>query len=698
MHENEETLIISSISDENDEHKEPPQRRQDLVSKILSRVNNAKSHHKEAFDKMERDMDMALKGYDDKDWDNSKYTANVINRHIQQRTAALYAKNPKARARRRDRLDYQIWDGDPIKIKQAYETKVQLAEVPELVPQQYQILVEEYEHVHDKRTKLNKVGKTLEGLFTYFMQESQPNFKSQMKALVRRVITTGVGYVKLGFQREMDRRPEVSAKINDITAQIDHLRRIAEEAVEGEITQDDAQIEELMLSVKALMDQPEMIIREGLLFDFPESTAIIVDPMCRQLRGFVGARWIAHELYLTPDEVKEIYDVEIRDSYTAYDTSGRKQDSATKTMGSLMNTSTEDEQKGLVCVYEVYDKPSGLMYVVAEGYKDFLQEPKAPRLTVDSFWPIYPLVFNEIENKQHIYPPSDVQLIAPMQAEYNRARQGLREHRRANRPKYVAPAGRLELEDKDKLKSHPANAVIEIQGMATGEKVDDLIQPVRMIGIDPNLYEVKTIFDDVQLVVGAQEANFGGLAKATATETSIAESARMSALGAQIDELDSFMSEVTRAAGQILLTEMSTEQVKTIVGPGAVWPELTNEQIQEEIFLEIEAGSTGKPNQAAEMRNMERMLPFLLQVPGIDPKWIAREMIKRLDDRLDVDEAMSEAIPSIVAMNAAKNAQGAMGMMGGAQDPGMQGAQGAANAPAAPGVSGSLPPMGGNQV
>ena len=277
-------------------------------------------------------------------------------------------------------------------------------------------------------------------------------------------------------------------------------------------------------------------------------------------------------------------------------------------------------------------------------------------------------------------------------------------HRRGVRPVCAriasppSPAGRLELEDKDKLRSHPANAVIEIQGMASGEKVDDLIQPVRMIGIDPNLYEVKTIFDDVQLVVGAQEANFGGLAKATATETSIAESARMSALGAQIDELDSFMSEVTRAAGQILLTEMSAEQVKSIVGPGAVWPELTNEQIQEEIFLEIEAGSTGKPNQAAEMRNMERMLPFILQVPGIDPKWVAREVIKRLDDRLDVDEAMSEAIPSIVAMNAAKNAQAAAGGMPGAQDPAMQGAQGAVNAPSAPGVGGSLPPMGNNQT
>jgi len=203
----------------------------------------------------------------------------------------------------------------------------------------------------------------------------------------------------------------------------------------------------------------------------------------------------------------------------------------------------------------------------------------------------------------------------------------------------------------------------------------------------------------VQLVVGAQEATFGGLSNATATETSIAESSRMSAMGAQIDELDSFMSEITRASGQVLLTEMSTDQVKKIVGQGAVWPELTNEQVQEEIFLEIEAGSTGKPNQAAELRNIERMLPYLLQLPGIDPKWVAKEVLKRLDDKLDVDSAMAENVPSIVSMNAVKNAEAAMGQMSNVANPGMQGAQGGNNVAAMPKpAGGSLPPMGGNAV
>ena len=270
-----------------------------------------------------------------------------------------------------------------------------------------------------------------------------------------------------------------------------------------------------------------------------------------------------------------------------------------------------------------------------------------------------------------------------MQHEYNRARQGLREHRRANRPKYAAPAGVLEEEDKQKLATHPANAVIELQALAAGQKVNDVIQPVGQIGIDPNLYEVRTIFDDIQLVVGAQEAQFGGLSKATATETSIAESARMSSLGANVDELDSFMSEVTRSTGQVLLAELSREEVVKIVGPGAAWPEMTREEIMEEVFLEIEAGSTGKPNRAAELANIERIMPFLLQIPGMEPRWLAKELLKRLDDKLELDSAFADQVPSIVAMN--------MQRRDGTGDPALAGAPGggADNAPR------SLPSGGG---
>ena len=69
--------------------------------------------------------------------------------------------------------------------------------------------------------------------------------------------------------------------------------------------------------------------------------------------------------------------------------------------------------------------------------------------------------------------------------------------------------------------------------------------------------------------MGAQEAQFGGISRATATKRDC-ESARMSSLGANVDDLDSFMSEVARASGQVMVAEMSVEEVKKIAGKGAV--------------------------------------------------------------------------------------------------------------------------------
>jgi len=676
-----------------------------LVKEVIERVQAADKFHQSAFGQMKRDMDLAADGHGE-EWEDEWYVANIVQRHIQQRTAALYAKNPKAVAKRRDRMDYAVWDENPRTLERAMlgiQAQNTIGDPTGQLGPQYakaNAVVQDYQSGTERRKMLEKIGKTLEILFSYYMDEQNPDFKTQAKALVRRVITTGCGFVKIGFQRKMERRPEVTAKINDVTAQINRLTRIAGEMAKGEMNEDNGEMEELRLMMEALISEPMMIVREGLVFDFPESDAILVDPMAHQLRGFVGARWIAHKMYLSSEEISEIYGKDVSKEAVSYDMKGNSTDKRAYTTLSEFDEQ-ESKRANLVLVYEVYDKPSGLVYVVADGVSDFLQEPAAPEIKLETFWPVLALTFNDIEHKDKVYPISDVALLAPMQAEYNRARQGLREHRRANRPKYATAAGMLEDEDRSKLQMHPANAVLELQALAAGQKVTDVLQPVPMIGIDPNLYEVKTIFDDIQLVVGAQEATFGGVSKATATETSIAESARSSSLGANVDELDSFMTEVARISGQVLLQEMSIDQVKHIAGPGATWPEFSHQQIQEEIFLEIEAGSTGKPNRAAELANLERILPFLLQIPGIDPNWLAKEVLKRMDDKLDIERAVSEGMMSIAAQNTIQQGMASMQQVDGgdpADDPSAQGPRGQSRIPAPRQPEGSAAPIGANTV
>ena len=157
-------------------------------------------------------------------------------------------------------------------------------------------------------------------------------------------------------------------------------------------------------------------------------------------------------------------------------------------------------------------------------------------------------------------------------------------------------------------------------------------------------------------------------------------------MGSNIDDIDDLLTGIARNGSQILLQECSVDTVKRIVGEGAVWPDMSRQQIADELWLQIEAGSTGRPNQAQEIANAERIFPLLMQIPGIKPEFLAKELIKRLDDKLDITQAFQSMLPSIIAMNgmASRLAQGPEGPGGPMNFPGRgaaQGPAGAANAP-----------------
>jgi hypothetical protein len=355
-------------------------------------------------------------------------------------------------------------------------------------------------------------------------------------------------------------------------------------------------------------------------------------------------------------------------------------------------------------VWKHYDKLSGLVYYICDGYDCFLRKPAAPDVFVEDYWPLYALTFNAVESENSLFPPSDVRLVRSQQQDYNGSRQGMREHRQAARPRWVYPNGVFEDEDVEALKTQKPFDAIGIN-LPDQADISKILQAVPVPGVDPNLYETNQLFTDIQLVVGSSEATFGGVSQATATESAIAANSNNSDDQASVDDLDGFLTVIARSSGQILLKEMSEEQVKLIVGPGAFWPHLTLSDIANELYLEIEAGSSGKPNQATEVQNFQQLAPLLMQIPGISPYWLAKEAVKRLDDRIDLTQAIAAGMPAIVAMNRTGGMGGPQQALPppggtGTEAPADQGAEGANNGPAAPPTDqpGSEPAFGSNQV
>jgi hypothetical protein len=682
---------------------DPPEPRKELVSDWTNKLKRAKKYWEPVYNRMKADQDFAA-GYQwSKEEKDDRYVANLTLRIISQRVAFFYAKNPKFIARRRKRILNVAWDGDQATLVALQQSAAQVSQqvmmgamdpaMAQSAQQSAMPIIMDAARVKQEEEQLDKIAKTLEYLFRANVEQATHDFKQMMKMTVRRASTTGVGYVKLGFERVMQKKPDIEQRIADISNRLSTLERLSADLHDDQTDTNGPEAEQLRLLLQDLGNQMQIVVREGLTFDYPTSMSIIPDPKLISLREFLGADWVAEEYILSPNDVKEIYEVDVGKSYNAYK---GVDDGVTVTSRSGFvvlqdKTSKTEVREGAdgrsCCVWEVYNRKDGLVYTLCDGYPDFLREPASPEVYTDRFWPWFPLTLNEIDHERHVFPPSDVKLIRDMQMEYNRSRQGMREHRRAARPKTVVASGMVDAEDLEKLSNHPDNAIIELNGLQPGQKVEDLLQAFRGPPIDPNLYETEQNFADMMRVSGIQDANIGATSGApSATQSNIAEASRATAMGSNIDDIDDILTSLARSGSQILLQECSTDTVKRIVGEGSVWPEMTRQQISDELWLQIEAGSTGRPNQAQEIANAERLFPLLMQLPGIKPEWLAKELIKRLDDKLDITTAFQSMLPSIIAMNgmASRLGQGPQAPGGPMDFPGAgaaQGPAGAANAP-----------------
>lgn len=658
-----------------------PDERRALVGKLCKSVLTALETHRRAFERMREDMRFTRRQLPGEEPDDQRAKVNIVQRHVAQKLATLYAKDPTFVAERRKRREFQVWDGKRSSLERAAAELQAFQQSGGATPMsvETEALLKDVQEGMTRAMMLENVGKSLEIALQYSLDEQMPPFKPQAKQMVRRTITCGVGYLELDFQRQLQKRPDTEARLQDITDRLAQVERLTADLADGEVDPHSAEAEQLRLAqaqIQAEVAAGGVVVREGLVVDFPAATSIIPLGKCRLLApGFPGAWGLAKELLMTPEEVKETFSVDIGRSYTGY----LKSRDGAPAKGHGDDTYAR--------VWRIDSRKDGLRYWVCDGYPDFLKEPEAPPFSyLEPFFNVFPLVFNQVEDEEELFPESDVRLIRPIQREINRKREGVRQHRIASRPLYLTRQGALaEEEDQKSLANHAAHDVIEIQGLETNEDVKNAFTPFPKVGVDPNLYETGTDLTDLQLVVGAQEANLGGTGGDSATETSIAETSRLQSAESNIDDLDDFLSAFARAAGQVLLHELGRETATKIVGPGCVWPELSAQDLVEEVYLKVQAGSSGRPNKDRDLAALERVVPFLLQIPGVDPEWLAKHLITATDSRINIEEAVTYGLPSITNMNrptpAGPGAGGAPGTGDPSTDPNQQGAEGGDNAP-----------------
>lgn len=672
-----------------------------LVGEWMGKIKAAEKHHKPSFDAMRRSMQWATHGCD-KSWKASAaYTANITNRYVNRKVAELYAKNPTVVIKREEQLDGDLWDGTAQGLNDAIQA-LQLGD-PILAPAAMQILAEA-QQIMALRAATDKFAKTLR----LVIQRSWGRaFKSALKQAVRRAIICKVGWIWFDVFTEMGMDPAIEASVADTRTRLAALEKLQADAAKA--AQDDEfapAATKLKLALDDMMQAEHIVLQEGILYDWPRSWDVIVDPGCTQLREFMGAGWIARAWDYTPEKIEKVYKVKINASAPA--ASGEDQRQAPQ------HTDCKTMR-----VYRVYDRDLQQTFDICDGYEGFLREPAPPPVFRKGFWPCIPIMFNESELPEgEIYPQSHVEMLMQPQDELNRARHGVRLHRQANRPIYAAPKNAFDKEDLVTFQSIPTHGIAFLKGLQPGSKILDILQPVPKIPMDPELYGVDGIMFDFQMIGGFQEANLGPAVGATATESTIAEQSRSTETSEDVDSLDDTLTELAAEVGLMAVSALELKTVQAIAGPYAVWPQMNREELAEGLNIGIRAGSSGRPNKAMELANIERVAPLLQVIPGINPVWLAQRILERLEDDLDLQEALSPSLPSITALNALAGRPAAAPGGAGADDggegegnpgaerppadgdpnaaPSAQGTQGQNQVPAAPGRPGGPQPAFGS--
>ena len=142
------------------------------------------------------------------------------------------------------------------------------------------------------------------------------------------------------------------------------------------------------------------------------------------------------------------------------------------------------------------------------------------------------------------------------------------------------------------LATHENGELVEMDGIPPGTDIRTVVMPKPTMPVDPNIYPT-TSSSRTSSGSGRRGGELRRHKRQHGDGIDHRRGGPVSGIQSNIDELDEWLTTVVRATGQLLLMEMRPETVKTLVGEGAMWPELSREEIAAEVWLDIKAGPPG---------------------------------------------------------------------------------------------------------
>ena len=468
------------------------------------------------------------------------------------------------------------------------------------------------------------------------------HLKERGKAAVRAALTTTVGWVKITYQQDIRRDPQIEHRINDTQDNIRHLEALSLELKEGDSgdTERDVMLDQMQQQLAALEQQVEVVAAEGFAIDpILAEDILILDDSINSVDDISQAKAIAHRIWMTKEMYQEVFGAPPEGDVRIFNESGKEQ------------PAENDDSQKRVAVWEIWDKQTQTVYTLAEGAKRWAKEPYQPEATGERWYPFFALMFNRVDKA--LIAPSLVEMLIELQDEYNGMRTRLAEHRRESKPNRIyRKSGGLSDDDVRRLSNRESDEWVGVGGSPDTPITNEIVI-LPNPPIDPNVYDTSQILRDIEQVSGATDASRGSINKAkTATEAEIMAMGLQSRTGEMLDVIEDWLTDMAEYVFQIMLLVLTKDQVVGIAGDGAVWPEeASRDDAYRMIDVKIRAGSTAKPNKMRERDQWIQFMPQVLQLiqsiaqarqqgmPDLEHAYreVLEETLRRFDERLSAE-------------------------------------------------------------
>ncbi|HHN74659.1 MAG TPA: hypothetical protein ENK10_05455 [Acidobacteria bacterium] len=494
-------------------------------------------------------------------------------------------------------------------------------------------------------------GKTLELVLMENVRSF--NLKKRAKRAIRAADTTGFGWLKVIYQRDIEEDPVVVRRLRDSQDDLKRLESLLEAAEDEQRADLEARIVELREQIASLEEEAEVVRREGLVFSLRPTECIIFsddvdapEEICDQ------ASWIADEIWMTVEQCRIRFGW-VPEKATRYTERMPGEDASQQTATEQQDKRRDDRL--LVRIYEVWRAVDSRIYTLVEGFDGFLRPPFTPKPVGDRFYGFFPLFFDPIDGSP--FPLPLVTQLRELQDEHNTARTNFREHRERNIPFNIAQGRILSSRDVTRLTNPAFMETVVLESLPENTPLEQVFHEVRGPAIDPAVYTTDHIREDWERITHRGDAARGTIARAkTATEAEILQQNLIVDTTERQDVVEEWLKEVFIYSAELLLQEVTVDQARRIAGPDAVWPNLRKDEVFSLVRLEIRAGSTGKPNRQSELQKWLQMLPelrdTLMTIVEMEGSGRTREAevltkllrisLERFDERLDLDALLPE--------------------------------------------------------